>query len=48
MIMSNGISTVGELLLCKPLELKAAAFALFDILNHFINEANIELDLGSR
>ncbi|GFX41478.1 SCAN domain-containing protein 3 [Trichonephila clavipes] len=32
-----------ELLFCKPIKLKATAlFVLFDILNNFINEANIE------
>lgn len=38
----DGISAVEELLFCKPIELKATALALFDILNDFINEANIE------
>ncbi|GFY12595.1 SCAN domain-containing protein 3 [Trichonephila clavipes] len=37
----NGMSAV-ELLFCKPIKLKATAIALFDILNNFINEANIE------
>ncbi|GFV56178.1 SCAN domain-containing protein 3 [Trichonephila clavipes] len=31
-----------ELLFCKPMKLKATAISLFDILNNFINEANIE------
>ncbi|GFU40053.1 zinc finger MYM-type protein 6 [Trichonephila clavipes] len=38
----DGISAVEELLFCKPIKLKATAIALFDILNNFINEANIE------
>ncbi|GFV11072.1 SCAN domain-containing protein 3 [Trichonephila clavipes] len=37
----DGMSAV-ELLFCKPIKLKATAIALFDILNNFINEANIE------
>ncbi|GFU23708.1 SCAN domain-containing protein 3 [Trichonephila clavipes] len=37
----DGVSVV-ELLFCKPIKLKATAIALFDILNNFINEANIE------
>ncbi|GFV46569.1 zinc finger BED domain-containing protein 5 [Trichonephila clavipes] len=37
----DGMSAV-ELLFCKPINLKATAIALFDILNNFINEANIE------
>nr|XP_022910904.1 zinc finger BED domain-containing protein 5-like [Onthophagus taurus] len=36
------ISALEELLFCKPIELKATALALFDILIDFINEANIE------
>ncbi|GFT22107.1 zinc finger MYM-type protein 6 [Trichonephila clavipes] len=36
------MSAVEELLFCKPIKLKATAIALFDILNNFINEANIE------
>ncbi|XP_035223584.1 zinc finger BED domain-containing protein 5-like [Stegodyphus dumicola] len=31
-----------ELRFCKPIELKATAFALFAILNDFMNEVNIE------
>ncbi|GFU29965.1 SCAN domain-containing protein 3 [Trichonephila clavipes] len=38
----DGMSAVEELLFCKPIKLKATAIALFDILNNFINEANIE------
>ncbi|GFT77839.1 SCAN domain-containing protein 3 [Trichonephila clavipes] len=38
----DGMSAVKELLFCKPIKLKATAMALFDILNNFINEANIE------
>ncbi|GFU28558.1 zinc finger MYM-type protein 6 [Trichonephila clavipes] len=38
----GGMSAVKELLFCKPIKLKATAMALFDILNNFINEANIE------
>ncbi|GFT68069.1 zinc finger MYM-type protein 6 [Trichonephila clavipes] len=38
----DGMSAVEELLSCKPIKLKATAIALFDILNNFINEANIE------
>ncbi|GFW20767.1 protein ZBED8 [Trichonephila clavipes] len=38
----DGMSAVEELLFCKPIKLKATAIALFDILNSFINEANIE------
>ncbi|GFW83542.1 zinc finger MYM-type protein 6 [Trichonephila clavipes] len=37
----DGMSAV-ELLFCKPIKLKATAIALFDILNNFLNEANIE------
>ncbi|GFV46578.1 zinc finger MYM-type protein 6 [Trichonephila clavipes] len=37
----DGMSAV-ELLFCKPINLKATAIALFDILNNFINDANIE------
>ncbi|GFV68149.1 SCAN domain-containing protein 3 [Trichonephila clavipes] len=32
----------GRTTFCKPIKLKATAIALFDILNNFINEANIE------
>ncbi|GFT43673.1 SCAN domain-containing protein 3 [Trichonephila clavipes] len=38
----DGMSAVEELLFCKLIKLKATAIALFDILNNFINEANIE------
>lgn len=38
----DGTSAVEEVLFCKPIELSATALALFDILNDFINEANIE------
>ncbi|GFW90347.1 zinc finger BED domain-containing protein 5 [Trichonephila clavipes] len=38
----DGMSAVEELLFCKPIKLKATAIALFDILNNFINDANIE------
>ncbi|GFU87414.1 SCAN domain-containing protein 3 [Trichonephila clavipes] len=38
----DGMSAVEELLFCKPIKLKATAIVLFDILNNFINEANIE------
>ncbi|GFY09573.1 zinc finger MYM-type protein 6 [Trichonephila clavipes] len=38
----DGMSAVEEILFCKPIKLKATAIALFDILNNFINEANIE------
>ncbi|GFW10674.1 zinc finger MYM-type protein 6 [Trichonephila clavipes] len=38
----DGMSAVEELLFCKPINLKATAIALFDILNNFINEENIE------
>ncbi|GFV29919.1 zinc finger MYM-type protein 6 [Trichonephila clavipes] len=38
----DGMSAVEELLFCKPIKLKATAIPLFDILNNFINEANIE------
>ncbi|GFU17866.1 zinc finger MYM-type protein 6 [Trichonephila clavipes] len=38
----DGMSAVEELRFCKPIKLKATAIALFDILNNFINEANIE------
>ncbi|GFX40134.1 SCAN domain-containing protein 3 [Trichonephila clavipes] len=38
----DGMSAIEELLFCKPIKLKATAIALFDILNNFINEANIE------
>ncbi|GFU99447.1 SCAN domain-containing protein 3 [Trichonephila clavipes] len=38
----DGMSEVEELLFCKPIKLKATAIALFDILNNFINDANIE------
>ncbi|GFS87994.1 SCAN domain-containing protein 3 [Trichonephila clavipes] len=38
----DGMSAVEELLFCKPIKLKTTAIALFDILNNFINEANIE------
>ncbi|GFU02745.1 SCAN domain-containing protein 3 [Trichonephila clavipes] len=38
----DSMSAVEELLFCKPIKLKATAIALFDILNNFINEANIE------
>ncbi|GFV33683.1 zinc finger MYM-type protein 6 [Trichonephila clavipes] len=37
----DGMSAV-ELLFCKPIKLKATAIASLDILNNFINEANIE------
>ncbi|GFY15594.1 protein ZBED8 [Trichonephila clavipes] len=38
----DGMSTVEELLFCKPIKIKATEIALFDILNNFINEANTE------
>ncbi|GFW39512.1 SCAN domain-containing protein 3 [Trichonephila clavipes] len=38
----DGMLAVEELLFCKPIKLKTTAIALFDILNNFINEANIE------
>ncbi|GFW65252.1 SCAN domain-containing protein 3 [Trichonephila clavipes] len=38
----DGMSAVEELIFCKPIKLKATEIALFDILNNFINEANIE------
>ncbi|GFT07589.1 SCAN domain-containing protein 3 [Trichonephila clavipes] len=38
----DGMSAVEELLFCKPIKLKATSISLFDILNNFINEANIE------
>ncbi|GFY32647.1 zinc finger MYM-type protein 6 [Trichonephila clavipes] len=38
----DGMSVVEELLFCKPIKHKATAIALFDILNNFINEANID------
>ncbi|KAK4871892.1 hypothetical protein RN001_016016 [Aquatica leii] len=38
----DGTSAIEELLFCKPIELKATALALFNILNDFINEGNIE------
>ncbi|GFW29389.1 zinc finger MYM-type protein 6 [Trichonephila clavipes] len=38
----DGMSEVEELHFCKPIKFKARAIALFDILNNFINEANIE------
>ncbi|GFX92305.1 zinc finger MYM-type protein 6 [Trichonephila clavipes] len=38
----DGMSAVEEPLFCKPIKIKATAVALFDILNNFINEANIE------
>ncbi|GFW03015.1 SCAN domain-containing protein 3 [Trichonephila clavipes] len=38
----DGMSAVEELLFCQPIKLKATAIALFDILNNFINEVNIE------
>ncbi|GFV07287.1 SCAN domain-containing protein 3 [Trichonephila clavipes] len=38
----DSMSAVEELLFCKPIKLKGTAIALFDILNNFINEANIE------
>ncbi|GFV02666.1 zinc finger MYM-type protein 6 [Trichonephila clavipes] len=37
----DGMSAV-ELLFCKTIKLKATAIALFDIVNNFISEANIE------
>ncbi|GFV76520.1 SCAN domain-containing protein 3 [Trichonephila clavipes] len=43
----DGMSAVEELLFCKPIKLKATAIALFDILNNFINEANIEWKIVS-
>ncbi|GFY19400.1 zinc finger BED domain-containing protein 5 [Trichonephila clavipes] len=38
----DGMSAVEELLFCKLIKLKATGIALFDILNNFINETNIE------
>ncbi|GFX55808.1 SCAN domain-containing protein 3 [Trichonephila clavipes] len=38
----DGMSAEEELIFCKPIKLKATAIALLDILNNFINEANIE------
>ncbi|GFU84717.1 zinc finger MYM-type protein 6 [Trichonephila clavipes] len=38
----DGMSAVEEPVFCKLIKLKATAIALFDILNNFINEANIE------
>ncbi|GFT10367.1 zinc finger BED domain-containing protein 5 [Trichonephila clavipes] len=42
----DGMSAIEELLFCKPIKLKATAIALFDILNNFINEVNIEWKNG--
>ncbi|GFV67640.1 zinc finger MYM-type protein 6 [Trichonephila clavipes] len=36
------VSSIEELRFFKPIKLKATAIALFDILNNFINDANIE------
>ncbi|GFT44719.1 zinc finger BED domain-containing protein 5 [Trichonephila clavipes] len=38
----DGMSAVEELLFCKLIKLKATGIELFDILNNFINETNIE------
>ncbi|GFX76814.1 zinc finger BED domain-containing protein 5 [Trichonephila clavipes] len=38
----DGMPAVEKLLFCKPIKLKATVVILFDTLNNFINEANLE------